>query len=303
MGRSIRMFLVDGTSTGIVTAEIMNWTGHVVTGPRARLADILVREEASRTGVYFLVGEDPEGGGPAVYVGEGDDVGKRLRAHASDERKDFFDRVAVVTSKDQNLTKAHVRFLESHFIQLAQSSGRALVVNSTAPDPIGLPEADVSDMEFFIEQVRLILPVIGLDFLRPKPALRPSPAVNSSSINSAEGQDFFVLEGKRDGVEARAYEADGEFIILAGSVVRGPWIGKSSYQSGYKTHLSRLIERGAIVEEQGRWVTKEDLIFSSLSAAAAIAYGRSSNGRTAWIHEGTGKTYGEFQTAQIDGKS
>lgn len=73
MGRSIPMFLVDGTSTGIVTAEIMNWTGHVVTGPRARLADILVREEASRTGVLFLVGEDPEGSGPAVYVGEGDE--------------------------------------------------------------------------------------------------------------------------------------------------------------------------------------------------------------------------------------
>lgn len=64
------MFLADGTSTGIITAEIMNWTGHVVTGPRSRLSELLQREETSRTGVYFLVGEDTETGEGMVYVGE-----------------------------------------------------------------------------------------------------------------------------------------------------------------------------------------------------------------------------------------
>lgn len=49
LGRSVRLFLVDGKSTGLITAEIMNWTGHVLTGPRAELRKVLTRPEVSRT--------------------------------------------------------------------------------------------------------------------------------------------------------------------------------------------------------------------------------------------------------------
>ncbi len=37
-GRSLLLFLVDGTPNGLLTAEIMNWTGHVLTGTRSKLA-------------------------------------------------------------------------------------------------------------------------------------------------------------------------------------------------------------------------------------------------------------------------
>ena len=59
LGRSVRLFLVDGKSTGLITAEIMNWTGHVLTGPRVELPKFLTRPEVSRTGVYLLFGQDP----------------------------------------------------------------------------------------------------------------------------------------------------------------------------------------------------------------------------------------------------
>ena len=59
-GRSVRLYLVDGSPTGILTAEIMNWTGHALVAPRSRLGEALSRDEASRTGVYFLVGDDPD---------------------------------------------------------------------------------------------------------------------------------------------------------------------------------------------------------------------------------------------------
>ncbi|BCR22562.1 hypothetical protein KAM429_33480 [Aquipseudomonas alcaligenes] len=38
-GRSLRLFLVDGTPNGLLTAEIMNWTGLVLTGLRSKLAE------------------------------------------------------------------------------------------------------------------------------------------------------------------------------------------------------------------------------------------------------------------------
>jgi hypothetical protein len=83
VGRSIRVFLADGTPGGLLTAEIMNWTGHSVAAPRSDLAALLRRPETSRTGVYLLLGDDPETfGGTVAYIGEGDDVGTRLRQHA-----------------------------------------------------------------------------------------------------------------------------------------------------------------------------------------------------------------------------
>jgi len=131
VGKSIRVYLADGTPGGLLTAEIMNWTGHVVAAPRSRLPDLLNRPEISRTGIYLLLGHDPDIlGGTLAYVGEGDDVGKRLYQHARSEDqagKDFWDRAIVLTSKDANLTKAHARYLERRMLALAQRAQRIAV--------------------------------------------------------------------------------------------------------------------------------------------------------------------------------
>ena len=194
-GRSIRLFLADGTPGGLLTAEIMNWTGHVVAAPRSDLAALLKRPETSRTGIYILLGyillgDDPESlGGTLAYIGEGDEVRTRLQQHArAEERggKDFWGRAIVLTSKDANLTKAHARYLESRFITLAQEARRSRLINGTAPPTLPLPEADVSDMEYFIAQAKIILPVLGVNILRStatavSPAAETAPASTPAS--------------------------------------------------------------------------------------------------------------------------
>ena len=81
-GKSIKLFLADGTPQGLIVAEIMNWTGQALSAPRARLADLLGRTEASRTGVYILMGPDPDRpAGAMAYIGEADNIAKRLRRH------------------------------------------------------------------------------------------------------------------------------------------------------------------------------------------------------------------------------
>jgi len=150
-GKTIRLFLVDGVASGILTAEIMNWTGKVLVVPRTQLAGLAGRPEAKRTGIYCLIGPDPQKQSEdRVYIGEGDNVLNRLAAHDRDESKDFWNRAVVVTSKDENLTKSHGRFLESRLIQIARVEGRAQVDNSTSPPLPSLPEPDVADMEQFI---------------------------------------------------------------------------------------------------------------------------------------------------------
>ena len=142
MGKTIRLYLIDGSPTGPMVAEIINWTGQVVLVPRAQLHELAKREELQRTGVYCLVGPDAEQSRDRVYIGEADDVFTRLKTHDRDEKQEFWTRAVTITSKDQNLTKAHARFLESRLIELAKRANKAILTNGTSPGPNSLPESD-----------------------------------------------------------------------------------------------------------------------------------------------------------------
>jgi hypothetical protein len=297
-GRSIRLFLVDGTPNGLLTAEIMNWTGHVLTGPRSKLSELVKRPEIARTGIYFLVGLDPDNSlRPLVYIGESDDVGKRLKQHNRPEDqggKDFWEKVCLVTSKDQNLTKAHAKYLESMLIRIAATVGRCKLVNGTSHDYINLPESDQADMSFFVEQIRTIMPVLGYDFLRD--TTRPS-APTRESVRAATESPLFVLELPKYNIRATAKEIDGEFFVMRGSVARGAWVGT---HGGYMNLYKQLCEDGTLVPgEDGLLAYADDQAFSSPSAAAAVTFGRSANGRTSWVVEGTNQTYGDWQAQQV----
>jgi len=296
VGKQVRLFLVDGTPGGLLTAEIMNWTGHVIAAPRSDIAELLKRSEARRTGVYILLGDDPEiGGALCAYIGEGDDISARLRQHARAAEqggKDFWDRVIILTSKDANLTKAHARYLESRLIDLASQAKRARLVNGTAPAPIQLPEADVSDMEYFISQAVIVLPVLGVTLLRSA-GIAPAPRVDHAP-HPIDASPVFNISLAKAGIAARAREVDGEFTILEGSAARPTWVGK---RQGYGALHAKLLGDGSIVvDPSGRATFVRDVAFASPSAAGAVVTGRACNGRTAWLSTETGETFGHWQS-------
>lgn len=301
-GRSIRLFLVDGTPTGIITAEIMNWTGHVLSAPRTQLPELLKRHEVARTGVYFLTGPSPEASGKTiVYIGESDNVGKRLSQHNRDESKEFWDYASVITSKDQNLTKAHIRFLESKLISIAKETGRAQLLNGTAPDYGYLPEADLADMAFFAEQIRIVLPVLGLDFLREKPRIiKTGYNAEKSTEQSAENLEspVFIVKSLKHNLVAYARQIGGDFIVLAGSKARAVWEGAGT---NYEPLYNQLKQDGNLApSDQDQLIFVNDYVFNSPSAASAVVLGRSSNGRVEWKVEGSNKSYADWQNEQID---
>jgi hypothetical protein len=183
-GRSIRIYLVDGDASGLLTAEVMNWSGKFLVAPRTMLKELAKREEITRTGVYVLAGPDPENPSQdMIYVGEGDNVFKRIAAHDKDVDKEFWVRCVAVISKDLNLTKGHVRYLESRLIEKGHASGRARLVNGTAPPLPPMPEPDIADMEGFLSHIELVLPVLGFDFLKSKPLIRVIGEVAASNTS------------------------------------------------------------------------------------------------------------------------
>lgn len=288
---------MDGTANGILTAEIMNWTGHLLVAPRSKLPEALSRDEAKRTGVYILAGEDPEAANKTrIYVGEGDSVSERLKMHAKDASKDFWTRVFIVTSKDTNLTKAHVRFLENRLVQLAKAAERSTVANGNEPSPKQLPESDVADMEYFLRQVQLVLPVVALDVFRPKPkapSLTTAPA-GQSAVNILE----LTLASAKHGISASAIESDGEVTILAGSTA----VAKDAFvQNNYAALRQSLIADGSLIAtaDGARLCFATDVTVPSPSAAAAVIFNRNSNGRTAWKVKASGQTLKDYQDAQL----
>ncbi|MCK6433524.1 MAG: GIY-YIG nuclease family protein [Burkholderiaceae bacterium] len=304
-GRTLKVFLVDGTPTGLLTAEIMNWTGHVITGPRSRLTELIQRPEAQRTAVYFLVGPDQGAGiGTQVYIGETDDAARRLAQHNKPEQpgggggKDFWERVCVVTSKDANLTKGHIKYLESRLIATAKEAGRCELLNGTDPGYASLPEADRSDMEYFLEQIQTLLPVLGFDFLRAPPR-KPKATATPETGDAARGESpVFIGDVKKYGITARGQEIDGEFVVFKGSKARRTWEG---VEVSYTKLFHDLVARGILKPAADGQLNEfgEDYAFSSPSAAAAVVAGRPANGRIHWIVEGGRQTYGEWQAEKV----
>lgn len=308
-GRSVRLFLVDGTSTGIITAEIMNWTGHILAAPRTRLDGAMSRDELKRTGVYILIGPDDENADLSrVYIGEGDDIGKRLYDH--NRNKDFWERFIAITSKDMNLTKAHVRFLEGRLLELLKSAKKVKIDNKDMPQFGILPEADIADMSTFLNEIQLVLPVIGADFLR-RPIVRENILKNQGvtqvavveatllAETSDDAKVYFTVENIKAGINARAMEDDGEFIILAGS--RGSLREKSSFNDRIQAIRNGALSTGRVRKVSSEIFEVDDEIsFTSPSAAAVFLFGTSRNGRTDWLVETTSETYGAWKDRKIE---
>lgn len=291
VGRSVRLFLADGGPHGLIVAEIGNWTGKVVAGPRSRIAELLRRPEASRTGIYVQIGQDPDRPGELLgYIGEADDVAARMRHHLRSDSKDFFDRVAFVVGSDDALTKAHARYLESRLIRMTKTAGSVNLINDTAPDFNRLPEADRADMETFIEQLRIVLPLIGFDLFRPR-----HPVVSSPIVSGAGDAPVFAFS--TSGASARARETADGFVVLAGSTARAET--SATFQAGYKTLRDHLVADGSLVVSGEEMTFASDVIFASPSAAAAIVAGRSASGPIEWKIAETGQNYRDWRAATL----
>lgn len=275
---TIKLFLVHGDAKRLRTAELSNWTGKAVAGPRSELDGVLGRDEATKSGVYFLSGIDSESGKAVVYVGEAESIRDRLRGHLD---KDFWNQVVFFISKDENLTKAHIRYLEGRLIEQAKSAGRAVVMNDQSSGS-KLPESDREDMEIFLERIHQLMPVLGADALLP---------IGSRPEGQSEKQILFC---EIKGLKATGHLTPVGFVVLKGSqaVLKER---ASAHQYPYTlASRKRLIEDGTLVQEGDHLKFARDAEFSSPSAAATVVHGGSANGLLAWKSKG-GKTLKELE--------
>jgi hypothetical protein len=299
-GRSIRIFLVDGSASGVRTAELGLSTIKALAVPRASLGGVAARSEVEKTGVYVLVGADSNSPGrKKIYIGEGDTILTRLTAHNKAEDKDFWDECVLFVSKDQNLTKAHVRYLEGRLIKLAADAKRATLTNGTAPNVVGwLPEADEVEMEEFISQARLLLGALGYDLFETQTTPAALPANNASTVSAqAHHVPVFTYSGDCFSATCLVDVDAGQFIVTSGSIARKA--ETSSLQPTYRNLRQQLLDNGVLVEHnQNSYLFTQDYPFGAPSAAAQVVSGSTVNGRAVWKTEG-GQSLADWQDAQL----
>ena len=293
VGATLELFYVDGHPDGLLTAEMFNWTGHVLMAPRTQLADVLARREAGYSGVYILFGE--RDGQALAYIGESDELGARIRNH--DARKDWWTSAAYITASGNRLNKAHVRYLEARMVQIATEVGSCALDNGTVPQRTSLSDADEAKMEAFLESLLMVLPALKIDLfvkrVRPKlPTLTTVPNVLQADLPR------FTLTGKKHHLHARAVLSEGEFVVEAGSTARLQWEGHETGRSRYSSIHAELLRTGVLKPEGETCVFTENYAFRSPSAAACVVHGRSANGAVEWRTE-AGQTYKEWEAASL----
>ena len=297
-GQSLELFYIDGSADRMLTAEIFNWTGHVLMTPRIQLADALKRREAGYTGVYILIGDTEDSDLPKMYIGESEDVGERIRSH--DTNKDWWTQAVLITSAANGLNKAHVKFIEYRLLEEARNAGRTILENGNKPSCPTLSEAAKANMEQFVDYVLSILPALRIDgFVAKTRVVRPPPDDGNVSAENQEVSFIFKLgdSSSRGIVDAIAHLRNGEFIVQPGSVGRAEWIG---VEHNYQRLFSEVIESGVYVKDGAQRKFKKAYAFTSPSAAGAILSGRSTAGPLVWkLETNPKKDYKTWEGEQL----
>ncbi|MFD2569412.1 GIY-YIG nuclease family protein [Spirosoma soli] len=278
-GKTIKIFLIDGDPNGRMSCELSNWTGKAYKIPRIKVKDCVDRPDLLNTGVYLLFGRDGEGQ-DQVYIGEAEEVRTRLNQHLT--QKDFWNETIVFVSKDENLNKAHIKYLENRLYNIAKTSNRYTIENSVIPTQSSISESDRAEMEEFLENIKLLVNTLGHKVFEEKREQKPK----------TKQQDIFVIVAAR-GANAQGEPTSEGFVVLKGSMIATSTV--PSFPPSMHKLRQEMLDRKIILRNGDDLVLSDDYIFGSPSTAAALVMGRPANGLTEW-RTTDGRTLKGFET-------
>jgi hypothetical protein len=277
-GKTIKIFLIDGDPNGRMSCELSNWSGKAYKIPRIKIKDCIDRDDLTSTGVYLLFGKDDDGK-DQVYIGEAESILKRLNQQLT--QKDFWNEAIVFISKDKNLNKAHIKYLENRLHDIAKFVNRYRVNNSIIPTQSSISESDRAEMEEFIEYIKMLVNTLGHKVFEEK-----------REFKSKQKQESFFIKAAR-GADGQGEPTSDGFVVFKNSKAAATIV--NSMTPNFITYRQKLIDEGVIIDKGEYFEFTDDYIFSSPSTAAVMVMGRNANGLTEWKTK-AGKTLKEFES-------
>lgn len=268
MAKTIKIFLIDGEPNGLKTAELSNWVGQAIVIPRNKLKEIKQRSDCNKPAIYFLVGkENEEELLQTAYIGEAENLWDRLATH--DSSKDFWQTAIAFVSKDNNLTKAHVKYLESRCLDLATIAKRFNLENGKKSSLSPLPEADIAEMEEFLGNLKLLLSALGYLILQE--------VVSKDQKNISD--PLFICKGKE--AQATGRMTNDGFVVYKDSTATA-YISNAVIERSQKV-VEKLISNNYLrKQDDNLFIFLKDYVFNSPSAASDIILGNSTSGWKKW---------------------
>ncbi len=264
-GKTIKIFLIDGDPNGRMSCELSNWTGKAYKIPRIKVKDCIDRSDLISTGIYLLFGKNADNN-ELVYIGEAENVLTRINQQLS--QKDFWNETIVFISKDENLNKAHIKYLENRLHEIAKKTNRYNIENGNIPTQSSISEPDRAEMEEFIENIKLLVNTLGHKVFEEK----------RENSNTNQPKEIFYINATR-GCNSLGEQTSEGFLVFKGSKISNSTT--ISLSQSIKKLREELIEKGIVKNFE----FNEDFIFSSPSLAASFVMGRSANGLTEWKTE------------------
>lgn len=278
-GKSINLFLMDGTATGRVKCTLANWTGIAYKIPRTDLDACREREDLSQSGVYFLFGTSEQTGETVVYVGQagarknGEGILYRLQEHKRNQDKDYWTEAVVFTTSNNSFGPTEISYLENRFCAMATAAKRYIVKNGNEPTAGNVTEEKESELEEFIDYAKIVMGTLGHKVFEPLVQEQSTVLGKPTSEASSSQQAVFVYDRKTGSAKGRR-TSEG-FVVLKGSVI-APELQQSCPETARK-----LREKHAATIDPGG-ILLEDLLFGSPSTAASFVAGSSANGNVMW---------------------
>ncbi|WP_420539124.1 GIY-YIG nuclease family protein [Paenibacillus polymyxa] len=295
-GKSIKLYIMGEKYKNLKTAELSNWTGKAYIGQRKHVQMLQSIEELSSPGIYILISEVEDSYQKKIYVGEADEVNKRIAEQF--KKKDWWSDFVIFISKDTNLTKSHVRYLERELYEIALKNKTTIeTTNGNTPPGSKLPISECDDMSDFNENIIFVLNNLGIiDFTKTQ-----TNNQNIDSSNRRESDTFYMnVPGAKgeNAKEAKLMIIEGTYRLLTGSYIRKDHV--NSFASHNYAKLRRQLEEEGFFEpseSESYFKLCRDVDFKSPSAAAAIVRNSSMNGRREWKLK-SGLSLDEFENRQ-----
>ncbi|KGL54239.1 methionine sulfoxide reductase [Porphyromonas gulae] len=258
MGKTVTTYLVDGDPKGTQYAFISNKICQMYVVPRSDLSYLNEQEKLHKPAFYILIGED-ETTKPQAYIGETENFRERVKDH--ENKKSFWQKALIFVSKDADMTKVDVQYLEHKAIAEAKKSNTFILnENKQVPKAPNLPEYQRDTMDEFFEDIKFLASFIGC---------------NIFEITKPKEEHLFYAKGR--GCDAKGFYSSSGFTVLKGSIIAE----KSTPSFHWKEKREKLISEYATKKGLALIVTS-DIPFSSPSTAAMFCLGRSANGWDEW---------------------
>ena len=292
-GKSITLFLMDGSVTGCIRYTLANWTGVAYKIPRTELDNCLGRSDLKRSGVYFLFGTSDDTGKNVVYIGQagarkkGEGILSRLQEHKRNPDKDYWTEAVIFTTSNDSSGATEISYLENRFCNMAIEAKRYVVKNGNDPAPGHITEEKESELEEFIDNSRIIMGTLGHRVFEPLVDNIDRNSQGEAKENEKQFLSFKLKPRKSERqIEAFGKQTDEGFVVLKGSMI----------STTEKENLSLKVKEArkkALIDENG--ILQEDTLFHSPSFAAAFVVGRTYRGNKAWKNQ-EGKTLNEIES-------